>query len=400
MTRFLTLFPLLLFALLVGGVTPARAQSGETGLTPGASRSSVLCLPGIYLDDPVDCTPAGPSDYLTGMARRGLVLPLAPLPASRPDPALAETGFRYGLVRTANAPVYGSLDDALQNRKKNAIYTISSGFTYISYLAEHYVDDKRFYEVEPGAFMTANDVIRIGAIPRMQGLIFSRTPSHAFGWVMSYLHPGPGPLETKRTPGTAQADYTGHVLTELEVVPVYATETVGEEEWYMVGPDEWVPGKVIARVLPNPTPPEGVTNDRWIEVNLYEQTLAVYDQRRLVFATLVATGLEPLWTRPGLFQVYQKLDTTPMRGAGDDGTSLAYYLEDVPFTMYFDKARAIHGAYWRTKLGFAQSHGCVNLTIGDAHWLFNWAQDGEWVYVWDPSGKTPTDPSFYGEGGA
>jgi len=399
MMRFGTVISLLLFALLIG-VTPARAESAEPAPAALASNSAVLCLPGIYLDDPVDCTPAGPSGYLTDMARRGLVLPLAPLPASRPDPALAETGFRYGLVRTQNAPVYGSLEDALQNRKKNAIYTISSGFTYISYLAEHYVDDKRFYEVEPGAFMTANDVIRIGAIPRMQGLIFSRTPNHAFGWVLTYLHPGPDPLETKRTPGYAQADYTGHVLMELEVVPVYASETVGEEEWYMIGPDEWVPGKVIARVIPNTTPPEGVTNDRWIEVNLYEQTLAVYDQRRLVFATLVATGLEPLWTRPGLFQVYQKLDATPMRGAGDDGTSLAYYLEDVPFTMYFDKARAIHGAYWRTKLGFAQSHGCVNLTIGDAHWLYNWAQDGEWVYVWDPSGKTPTDPSFYGEGGA
>ena len=23
---------------------------------------------------------------------------------------------------------------------------------------------------------------------------------------------------------------------------------------------------------------------------------------------------------------------------------------------------------------------------------------GDWVYVWDPSGKTPTDPAFYQEG--
>lgn len=395
MKRYLFALPLLLSILLIGDPQPAYAQ-----VEVSTSNSGVLCLPGVYMDDPQDCRPVGPAAYLTDMAQRGMVLPLAPLPASRPDPSLAETGIHYGLVRTANAPVYGSLEDAVQNRKKNAIRTIASAFTYISYLAEHYVDGKRFYEVDPGAFMTANDVIRIGTTPRMQGLVFSRTPTHAFGWVLSYLHPGPGPLETKRTPGTAVADYTGHVLTELEIVPVYAEEKVGEEEWYMIAPDEWVPGKVIARVIPNTTPPEGVTNDRWIEVNLYEQTLAVYDQRRLVFATLVATGYEPLWTRPGLFQVYQKFETAPMRGAGDDGTSLAYYLEDVPFTMYFDKARALHGAYWRTKLGFVQSHGCVNLTVGDAHWLFDWAQEGEWVYVWDPSGKTPTDPSFYGEGGA
>ncbi len=153
-------------------------------------------------------------------------------------------------------------------------------------------------------------------------------------------------------------------------------------------------------MIPNTTPPKGVTGDRWIEVNLFEQTIAVYDHRQLVFATLIASGIEPFWTRPGLFQIYQKLPTTPMRGSFEADHSDAYYLEDVPWTMYFDEARALHGAYWRTQLGFPQSHGCVNLSVGDAHWLFNWANEGDWVYVWDPSGKTPVDPSLYSAGGA
>jgi len=51
----------------------------------------------------------------------------------------------------------------------------------------------------------------------------------------------------------------------------------------MVGPDEWLPDRVVARVIPNTTPPQGVPGNRWIEVNLYEQTLAVYDQGELVF---------------------------------------------------------------------------------------------------------------------
>jgi hypothetical protein len=33
--------------------------------------------------------------------------------------------------------------------------------------------------------------------------------------------------------------------------------------------------------------------------------------------------------------------------------------------------------------------------VGDAHWLFNWAREGDWVYVYDPSGQTPTDPALY-----
>ena len=85
---------------------------------------------------------------------------------------------------------------------------------------------------------------------------------------------------------------------------------------------------------------------------------------------------------------------------GERNTSNFYYLENVPWTMYFDKARALHGAYWRARMGYPQSHGCVNLTPGDAHWLFDWAKIGDWVYVHDPSGQTPTDPSFYGNGGA
>ena len=150
----------------------------------------------------------------------------------------------------------------------------------------------------------------------------------------------------------------------------------------------------------NTTPPKGVTNNRWIEVNLYNQTLSVYDQGQLVFAALVATGMKPFYTRPGLFQIQVKKLTENMSGAFEADRSDYYYLEDVPWTMYYDDARALHGAYWRTMYGYPQSHGCINLAPGDAHWLYNWANVGEWVYVWDPSGQTPTDPSYYGPGGA
>jgi lipoprotein-anchoring transpeptidase ErfK/SrfK len=67
----------------------------------------------------------------------------------------------------------------------------------------------------------------------------------------------------------------------------------------------------------------------------------------------------------------------------------AYNLESVPWTMYFDESRAFHGAYWRANLGYPQSHGCINMSVGDSHWLYDWAKMGEHVYVYDPSGKTP-----------
>jgi len=382
--------------ILLAGLSLSARHAGAA--TPAGNRTtSVVCLPGIHLENPGDCTAVGPSTYLTQMAQQGLTFPITALAASKPDPSLTNVNTRYGQVHTSNAPVYGSVEDAMTGNKSKAIQRIDSSFAYISYADEAMVDGRRFYMVDQGLWMTANDVSRIGSVPLFQGLTFTHTPDRQFGWVLAYL--SPGPVETKRTPGYQTNDYTGHGLNNHEVVQVYSTQKVGQDDWYMVGPGEWVPHNVVARVLPNTTPPAGVTGDRWIEVNLDEQTLAVYDKRQLVFATLIATGLEPFWTQPGVFHISSKLETTPMRGSFEADHSDAYYLEDVPWTMYFDNARALHGAYWRANLGFPQSHGCVNLSVGDSHWLFDWASVGDYVYVWDPSGKTPTDPSVYGSGG-
>lgn len=388
----------LLKCILVLAISLVHAQIGRA--TEGAEirTGAVLCLPGVYLNTASDCLPSGPSQYLTAMAQHNITLPVAPLPATKPGFDLTYVDYQYGEVRTHNAPIFGSVDDAMQARKSTAIQRIDSVFSYISYTDEIVIDSKRFYMVAPGAWMTANDVSRITA-PRFQGLAFSRTPEFNFGWVLTYLSHTPL-VETKRTPGNNNDDYTGHYLKNHDILWIYDTAQVGDIEWYMVGPDEWVHQNVIARVVLNTTPPEGVMDGRWVEINLFEQTIAIYENCELVFASLVASGLEPFWTQPGLFQIYEKLDATPMSGSFEADRSDAYYLEDVPWTMYFDGARAIHGAYWRANLGFPQSHGCVNISIGDARWIYDWANVGDWVYVWDPSGKTPADSELYTDGGA
>jgi hypothetical protein len=356
----------------------------------------VLCMPGIYFYDPIDCAPTGPSAYLTRLAQKGFTFSPQPLPNARIDPALSEVNVHYGEVTQPTAPIFGSIEEAIKGNKKSAYQYLNGDFMFISYTDEQYIDNKHLYMVSPGAWMTAAYISRIGVLPRSQGVAFSRTPTTAFGWTLNYF--GPTPLLTKRTPGSQGSDYTSHGLNLYDIVQIYDAVQVGNEEWYMVGPDEWVSKRYMARVTPSTKPPEGSTGDRWIEVNLWDQTLAVYDQRQLVFATVIASGADPFWTQPGLFQIREKLASTLMRGASGTGGD-AYYLEDVPWTMYYDGPRALHGAYWRAKMGFPQSHGCVNMTVGDAHWLFDWAQVGDWVYVWDPSGQTPTDPSLYGSGG-
>lgn len=359
----------------------------------------VLCLPD-QEDDHLsgECLPSGPSSYKSRMANVGITFPLRRFSGQISDPSLSYIDIGYGEVVTENAPVYNSLEAAAKHNKGAILRKIDSPYSYISYAEEVYVDGKRFYMVEYGGYMTANDVSRIGAPSNFQGINFTTTPERQFGWILF-------PTQTKHTPNFEVDDYTGREVKRYEIVQIFDIVQIDDVNWYMIAPDEWIPEKHeyqrrIGRVIPNTTPPEGVENGRWIEINLEQQSIAVYENYELIFATLIASGLEPFWTRPGLFQIYEKHETTPMRGSFEADRSDAYYLEDVPWTMYFDKARAIHGAYWHNRFGTELSHGCVNLSVGDSHWVFDWAEEGDWVYVWDPSGKTPTDPAAYGEGGA
>ncbi|MGE5124450.1 MAG: L,D-transpeptidase, partial [Acidobacteriaceae bacterium] len=309
------------------------------------------------------------------MASQGIRLPLLSLPAYPIDPGLGEVPFSYADLGDTPTPVYASLQDAIA--EKDAIKTIEpGGLRFISYLDYTDTPNGRIFRLHDDTWARVSSRV---SVPRSfpGGIELWRTPDHSFGWVLPFQPE----IETRRAPGYDAVEFTGRTLKQYQIVQVYSSRVVNQTEWDLVGPDEWVEGRLVGRVIPNPTPPPGVTNGRWIEVNLFEQTLAVYDQDRMVYATLIATGLEPFFTKPGLFQIQQKLDSTPMSGSFAEDRSDYYYLEDVPWTMYYDHARALHGAYWRTAFGFPQSHGCVNLSVGDAHWLFNWAHEGDYVYV-------------------
>jgi lipoprotein-anchoring transpeptidase ErfK/SrfK len=48
-------------------------------------------------------------------------------------------------------------------------------------------------------------------------------------------------------------------------------------------------------------------------------------------------------------------------------------LPGVPWVMYINEAGvSLHGVYWHNDFGIPHSHGCVNLSITSAKWLFRW----------------------------
>jgi len=371
--------PLIFLGIIMASSLSQPSITIAQGTEPDSG--SVVCGPDAYFSTPDDCLPLGPSEYLTEMAKLGLTIPPRPLPAYKPDPSLVKLPYLYFHLDNDNVPVLTGPAGGATGQ------IFPPGFVYVSF-TDRVESGGVYYLLQNGGWIPGKGA-RVGEYSSFQGLQFSSTPHNSFAWPLPFYT---GSIPVRSRPGY-NAPLTDKILYPyVDIVQVYDTQNVDGVDWNMIGLGQWVEGRILATVTPNTKPPEGVTGNRWIDVDLAEQTLAVYDNNELIFATVIASGLEPFYTRPGLFQIYQKKETETMRNS--DPTDF-YYLDNVPWTMYFDKARALHGAYWRTRFGYPQSHGCVNLSVGDAHWLFNWAHEGDYVYVYDPTGQTPTDPALY-----
>ncbi len=344
-----------------------------------------ICVPDVYLVPPVDCLPVGPSENLSSWAEKGLSIPLPPLQAGRPSPAYTQIDQKYAklnLLPGVQAAYYPNIESAVLGF--GALSKLPPGETlYVAYEEVATNNGDPYVANGRGEWIRASPT----TYSDFQGLLFDRPVENTFGWIVDRVQP-------RREP-SIYAAIVNETLPAQSVVQIYDEIQAEGTTWYMVGFGKWVDRRAIRAVYPRLAPPEGVNNGRWIEVNLYEQTLTVYEDNRLVFATLVGTGYDPYYTQPGLFQIYEKKELETMEGAFETGKADYYYLENVPWTMYYDGPRALHGAYWRQRYGYELSHGCVNLSVGDSGWLYEWADVGDWVYVWDPSGNTPTDPAFY-----
>ena len=129
-------------------------------------------------------------------------------------------------------------------------------------------------------------------------------------------------------------------------------------------------------LIPSPLPPSKISEARWIDVNLTEQSLTAYEGSVPVHTTLVSTGLPNTPTPVGQFRIWIKLRYDDMAGPG-------YYIEDVPYVMYFHGGYGLHGVTWHGNFGHPMSHGCVNLPTSEAEWLFDWAEVGTLVNIHD-----------------
>lgn len=211
----------------------------------------------------------------------------------------------------------------------------------------------------------------------------------ADGSVIQYLERGV--LQQRRTGvveplplGLATArsnDVSTEPLEQPEDVPIF------DDELFVPPPAPDEPGEDEDSVAPGwgvggagPGPQQGAWKE--VVISISQQALWAYEESEMVMSTYVSTGTAdvPETVTPiGSWSILSKYDVQDMEGTISDEY---YFVEAVPNVMYFDNlGNALHGAYWHSNFGAPMSHGCINLPLDVAAWMYSWAPVGTAVTV-------------------
>ena len=280
---------------------------------------------------------------------------------NRPDP------FRYGKAKDGGPPRFDRLPtrhelealDTGDAPPAGLVQTWMKGAYWLALARKVKVGGVPLYETVAGRFVRVDD-LKTRPTPPMHGVHLG----HGRGLPMAFaFHP-----TQLFCPRDGDLVLCGTVDKHARFKPE-GVKTVDGEDYVVTGLGDIPRGDVrIARRISRP---KGVgAGERWIHIDLSEQTLTAYQGDTPVFVTLVSTGRPGHDTVRGLFRVQRKYVTKTMRGADADGP---YDVQEVPWTMYFHGNYAVHGAYWHDIFGHTKSHGCVNVPPADARWLYYWS---------------------------
>ena len=128
---------------------------------------------------------------------------------------------------------------------------------------------------------------------------------------------------------------------------------------------------------------QAAEGEKWVDVSLTDDTVTAYVGGKVAGGPFyMVPGAPATPTVVGTFHVYLKYDVQTMRGENAYGTK--YETEGVPWVTYFSGGYAMHGAPWRSSFGwsgYGGSHGCVNMPVDAAKFIYDWTDMGDTVVV-------------------
>jgi len=222
-----------------------------------------------------------------------------------------------------------------------------------------------------GAVVPASEV-HIYPLTKFQGWDLGAEPvpsGFLTAWAIDYDGTAVHTAPSRSAPVASRLAYHSEVLVEDEPV-----DRAGH--WWMMpnGLGPGVPGYVndhdgIRHWAPSAPPDQVGDTQLWIDVDLDQQVLGLRRGANLLFATLISSGAPGTATPRGIYAIQDKSAWSDMASRPDSDDP--YYVEKVPWVMHFKKRYALHGTFWHWGFGHTASHGCINLSVRDARWIFD-----------------------------
>lgn len=131
-----------------------------------------------------------------------------------------------------------------------------------------------------------------------------------------------------------------------------------------------IDAKFVHAIAVAPTPKEITGDERWIEVNIANQTLTAYQGHRPVYFTLVSTGRRGTDTVPGNYCIHYKRAWQDINKK--EGKNYIYYYESIPYIQFYRGVFAFHPSVWHDAYGSPHSRGCIEMSLADAAFLYFW----------------------------
>lgn len=143
--------------------------------------------------------------------------------------------------------------------------------------------------------------------------------------------------------------------------------------------DKLQAGEGVFPIAVTETPFQSVNLKRNIVVDLSAQTATAYENDVVVNSWKISSGKSATPTDVGNFRVYAHVRIQNMKSREPDGSITE--TPNVPWVTYFNGDEAFHGTYWHNDFGTPRSHGCVNMPIDVAKFVYDWSPIGMEVRV-------------------
>jgi hypothetical protein len=153
------------------------------------------------------------------------------------------------------------------------------------------------------------------------------------------------------------------------------------ERYGSYGDEFWAEASAFRPITEEEVSPiSSEVDDKQVSINLGRQTLSCLENGHEVYFCRISSGAKfdsegnvvEKWSTPvGLYHVVNRKWISVHMAGGS--AAAGYELFGVSYTSVFASGGvAMHSTYWHNNYGEPMSHGCVNLTPGDAKWIYRW----------------------------